>query len=481
MKGGGVARIGRYLATFAILLAIVPLIGAGEGASPSPPQPAASSYAFPAVGTVHIYRPARDPLGVLLFLSNSNGISPAETAIARNLAASGMLVALLSTPDVMKAQKAAGGRCLNLNYPLVDLSNDVQHRMGVKSYMKPILIGMGEGATLAYATLSQWANGSYTGAISIGFQPRVASGKPWCTAPGFTAERDDDQIDWKFGPNRRIRVPWTVLNPAGADNSLRDFVQAVPGARIATIPPDRLQWPAPVTKAALAMLPRAPGLAQTGPLPIPPMPLTVMPASSRAEGRHHDLMAIVYSGDGGWVGIDRDVAEQLVEKGIPVVGVDSLSYFWTARTPAGASHDLGALINAFSRHWGRPRVLLVGYSFGADAMPYMVERLDPTTRAKITRLSLLGLSSTADFQFHLSSWLNVSSDTALPTIPAITRLRGMTLQCVRGEDEDDSACGNIPAGLAQQYLVPGGHHFNRNAPLLASIIMGNQRPGTLSD
>lgn len=478
-------KMWRWLAPLALLITIVPLIGASQSAAPLPQAPAALSYAFATLGTVHVYRPARDPAGVVLFLSDSNGISAAETGIAKVLAGNGMLVALLSTPDMMKGQKAAGGRCLNLNYPLVDLSNDVQHRMGVKAYMKPLLIGMGEGGTLAYATLSQWANGSYTGAISIGFQPRVATVKPWCTAPGFSAERDKDQIDWKFGPNRMIRLPWIVMNPADVpvrqSKSMENFVKAVPGARLVSLPSDNPLWPDPVMKAALAMLPRAPSRAQTGPLPIPPMPLSVMPVSARAGGGNNDLMAIIYSGDGGWVGIDRDVADQLVAKGIPVVGVDSLSYFWTARTPDGASRDMGALINAFSRHWGRSRVLLVGYSFGADAMPYMVDRLDPATRAKVARISLLGLSSTADFQFHLSSWLNVSSDTSLPTIPAIQRLRGVSIQCVRGEDEDDSACGDIPGGLAQQYLVPGGHHFGRNAPLLASIIMGQHRPGTISE
>jgi type IV secretory pathway VirJ component len=41
-------------------------------------------------------------------------------------------------------------------------------------------------------------------------------------------------------------------------------------------------------------------------------------------------MAVMYSGDGGWVGLDRDVAAVLAKAGVPVVGIDSLSYFWSA-------------------------------------------------------------------------------------------------------------------------------------------------------
>lgn len=443
------------------------------------PGPMASTYAFAPFGTVHVLRPAGEPRGVVLFLSDSDGVSPTETAIARELGRRGLLVALVSTPALLKASNAWSKRCLNANYPLVDLSNDLQHRMGVRVYMKPVILGEGEGGTLAYASLSQWANGSYQGVVSVGFAPEITSAKPWCTAPGFSAEPVRSGSAWKFGPNMRIALPWVAMHAPAQASAVGALAGAVPHARAIALPPTTLQWPAPVAEAVVSLLPQPLVRAQTGPLPVPDMPLTLLPARETPANR--DVMAIVYSGDGGWVGIDRDVATELAAAGIPVVGVDSLSYFWTARTPAGAGRDLGQLIEAFSQHWQRARVLLVGYSFGADAMPYMVGQLPAVTRAKIEKIALLGLSSTADFQFHLSSWLNISSDNALPTIPAITRLHGIPMLCVRGEDEDDSVCGQIPAGFAQQFLVPGGHHFDRNAALLGKIILGQRRPGTVSE
>lgn len=188
-------------------------------------------------------------------------------------------------------------------------------------------------------------------------------------------------------------------------------------------------------------------------------------------------MAIAYSGDGGWVGIDRDLAAQIAAAGIPVVGVDSLSYFWSARTPKGAAQDLGKLIRGFGQRWNKHKVILIGYSFGADAMPYMIDNLDADTRSRIDSVALLGLSSTADFQFHLTSWIDIDSSDALPTIPAIMKLKGLTIRCVRGDAETDSACPSIPAGLADVYVVPGGHHFDRNAPLLGKIVLGQRKAG----
>jgi type IV secretory pathway VirJ component len=83
----------------------------------------------------------------------------------------------------------------------------------------------------------------------------------------------------------------------------------------------------------------------------------------------------------------------------------------------------------------------------------------------------LGLSSTADFQFHLGSWLDIDSAGSMPTVPAIENLHGLPIQCVRGQLEDDSACPTIAAGVAQKIIVPGGHHFDRNAPLIAGVVL----------
>lgn len=462
-----------------VILAIFsPLILAAGRASPAKAVAVSSSYTLAPFGLIRVTRPHSEPRGVVLFLSGSNGISQTETAIASELGRRGILVALISTRELMKEPDRWAKRCLNANYPLVDLSRDVQHRFGIKAYMKPVILGIGEGGTLAYANLSQWPNGSYQGVISLELAPAISSALPWCTAPGFNAKRVANGAAWQFGPNKRIKLPWIAMHrPAGAA-AVNMLVAAVPHARAMTLPVRATQWPTPVADVVTKLLPPPPRRAQAGNLRIPDMPLSLMPAQSGRANR--DLMAIIYSGDGGWVGIDRDIAGELSKAGIPVVGVDSLSYFWTARTPAGAGKNLGQLIEAFSAHWRRPRVLLVGYSFGADAMPAMIGQLPTATRNKIAKVAFLGFSSTADFQFHLGSWLDIGSDNSLPTIPAVTRLRGLPMLCIRGQEEDDSACGQIPPGIAQQYVVPGGHHFDRNAALLTQIILGQRKPGAIS-
>jgi len=444
-----------------------------------------SRYAFAATGDVATYLPSHDPKGVVLFLSGEDGWTRDRDQMARALARKGLLVAGISTPALLQAMERSPRTCVNPNYPLIDLARDLQHRMAVETYRKPVLLGYGAGATLAYAAIALWPSGGYQAAVSINPATRLASRKQWCTAPGFSARRmTKPPRGWQFAPNRRITIPWVVVqqqpNAVIARRALLGFLSSVPHASLIDLPgngndPAGADQLAARTASAIGAVlpPPIPG-APAGEVPIPDMPLTLVPPM---RGKPSDLMAIAYSGDGGWVGIDRDLANQIAAAGIPVVGVDSLSYFWSARTPEGAARDLGRLIRGFGARWNRRRVLLIGYSFGAGVLPYMIDKLDPDTRSRIASVSLLGLGATADFQFHLTSWLDMDSARALPTLPAVLRLRGIPLRCVRGELERDSACPALPAGLAGQFIVPGGHHFGRNAPLLGRIVLGQRRPG----
>jgi type IV secretory pathway VirJ component len=428
------------------------------------------------IGPVRIQRGgSADPRGVVLLLSGQLREAGRLDAIAHALVAARFLVARIDTPALLRALDAQKGRCNNPNYALVDLARDVQHRARLASYRKPVVIGYGVGATLAYVGVAQWHNSGYLGAISIDPAPTLASRKGWCGSPGFAAMRArPPATGWRFGPDPRITMPWILVRDGANPGVGAAFVARVPGARLIHTPGDAL--PDRVAQAAQSLLPHGPSIG-AGATPLPDMPLTIVPA---APGARSDMMAIAWSGDGGWVGIDQGIAQELAAAGVPVVGVDSLSYFWSARTPQGAGRDLARLIQAMGERLHKRRVMLVGYSFGADVLPHMIATLDPDTRARIASVSLLGFGTTADFQFHLTSWLDMGSSTALPTLPAAAKLRGLTVRCVRGDKETDSACPAIAPGVAQLYVVPGGHHFDRNTALLAQIALGRRNPGVVA-
>ncbi|MEJ2690341.1 MAG: AcvB/VirJ family lysyl-phosphatidylglycerol hydrolase [Deltaproteobacteria bacterium] len=184
------------------------------------------------------------------------------------------------------------------------------------------------------------------------------------------------------------------------------------------------------------------------------------------------IVAVLYSGDGGWAGLDRKLARALADSGVSVVGVDSLQYFWKARKPEEAALDLGRLLDYYQEAWQTDRVLLIGYSLGADVLPFMVSRLSREWRQRISLVALLGPSPTASFEFHISEWLGHRPEHDLhPVKPEIEKLTGLKVLCFYGRDEEDSLCPKLPARTVQLQPMEGGHHFGGNYQKIAEILM----------
>jgi type IV secretory pathway VirJ component len=465
--------------SLALVMLVAPLEGRADARS-SPGRSMARAplaelgpethYVFPATGPVALFRPEGVPKSIVISLSDKQGWTKADTLAAQRLAEHGALVGGVSTPEFLKILNSGKG-CINPNYGIIDLARDIQHRARVPMYLKPLLLGRGQGGALAYAALASGPEGSYRAALSIGFRPFLPGSQGWCQLGQFHSAPNRGKAHGStVSPGKAVSSPWIIFSRSREESTqVRAFTNGINNARLVEL--DGKEPPDAAFAAQIEPLlnPVAPVASKPGEFALPTgLPLTIV---ADEDAPRTDMMAVLYSGDGGWAGLDRDVAAALAKEGVPVVGLDSLAYFWNERSPASAAADLDAIIEGYSTHWHRPRVVLVGYSFGADALPYIADHLSPAARARVKMLAMLGLSSNAEFQFHLSSWLDMSSTSAYPTIPAITRLRGLPMLCVQGADETDSACRAIPKGVASVRIVPGGHHFDGNAPMLARAIL----------
>ncbi len=203
------------------------------------------------------------------------------------------------------------------------------------------------------------------------------------------------------------------------------------------------------------------------PAPVADLPLTVVPA---AHGGSSPWFGIFLSGDGGWVGFDRGVSRELAKHHIPIVGWDSLKYFWSPRTPQGAAEDLDRVVRHYSQEWDKSRVLLIGFSQGADTLPFMVNRLPAPTHDMVGLTALLGLSDNAVFEFHVANWVG-SPGGGMATAPELQRWSGAPYLCLYGESDKDSACAELTGKEGIAVKMPGGHHFGGSYADIAAQIL----------
>src|SRR3954449_9661789 len=97
---------------------------------------------------------------------------------------------------------------------------------------------------------------------------------------------------------------------------------------------------------------------------------TFVPARTAPAPAARDVAAVLFSGDMGFhIGMAGAVAARLAEAGIPVVGVNSLTFFRTERSPAETAALVGTAMAQALRLTHRPRILLIGLSYGADILP----------------------------------------------------------------------------------------------------------------
>ena len=183
------------------------------------------------------------------------------------------------------------------------------------------------------------------------------------------------------------------------------------------------------------------------------------------------FMTIVLSGDGGWRDLDKQIGEWLAAHGVAVIGLDSLRYFWTEKEPPVIARDLSRLAHHYAKKWNRQKLLLVGYSFGADVLPATIPHLAGDVMDDLVQISLLGLETQGSFQFSVVGWLGQHGSDAIPTAPAARNLDMSKVQCFYGEQEDDSLCPDPLFDKAERIRTTGGHHFDGDYDHLAELIL----------
>ena len=422
-----------------------------------------------------VYAPRGTPQSMVLLLADPGG-SSAAADLAHGLARHGAMVALIDVATFDEALAADAADCVFPDGDLENLGHFLQAYYHLPIYRAPMLVGLGAGANLAYAVLAQAPAQTFAGAITVGFCPETSLRKPLCKAGALQSERTANQ-ELRYLPAPQLDDPWVTLQGMHGDRcsveAIREFTAHMRGAAVVALPEGDLEssrrWLPPLLAAFDTLALRtARDAAPRAPVALGSLP--VVEVAARVGAPPTDLLAIILSGDGGWAGLDKEVAQALAEHGIPVAGLDSLRYFWGARTPQGLAGDIDRMIRYYLARFGKQRVLLIGYSQGADVLPFAVNHLAASTRAHVALGVLMGMSEHAVFEFHVSNW--ISNDNSGPaTMPEVNRIAGIPILCIFGEGDNDSLCPNLDAAKVRIVKLPGGHHFNGDYAGLAREIL----------
>jgi type IV secretory pathway VirJ component len=438
-----------------------------------------------------IYRPTGDVRGVVLMLADSSQskttascntqhtvFSDFDNKIAQGLMREGMMVAGVDLGPLIRAQ-VQGGNCIGFDGDLENFSRVLQARYQLPIYHAPILIGSRRAATFVVSQLAAANKRTYTGGVSFVYDAHIDLRLPFCkgrdliTQPPSFDDRAPQTKTSKVVPRlvnyhiqasstlgaRWVNIP-EVDGKIGTEDVITEGINAVKQLL--------------VHEKATAIPPAA-----VADLPLIEVPAALAKPAERTPGMPvvNDVLAIMLSGDGGWAGIDRDLAKIMSRSGVPVIGFDSLRYFWKERTPESTTRDIERVIRYYQSQaqWRRAKIQLIGYSQGADVLPFILNRLSADVRSQVTSVVLLGLGKRAAFEFHVTNWVSSVSD-GLPTTPEVLKMPTGLGVCIYGLKDAESVCPALKAMHAPLRMIgmPGDHHFDGAYDTLAAKILKSE-------
>ena len=418
------------------------------------------------------------PAHVALFVSGDGGWNQGVVDMARELAHGDVLVAGVDINHYLKELAASSEKCA---YPAADfeaLGQFVQKSGGLSTYVKPILVGYSSGATLVYATLVQAPSTTFKGALSLGFCPDFDFSKAFCKGSGIEFEPGAKGKGVNFLPAKTLRVPWIALqgeiDKVCDPPSTQRFVSEVPNGEVVMLPKVghgysvARNW-LPQFKTAFAKIAAAPDATEPAAASVESLhDLPLHEVSAKAP--EQTMLCLHITGDGGYGVTDKGITEELASKGIACVVLNSLHYFWKERTPQETTDDVARILRYYLSSWKKDSVLLVGYSRGADALPFVVNRLPADLRGRVRLMALVGASEEAQFELTLTGWLG-HAPKSYAVLPEIEKLRGLRMLCFYGTEDKDAVAPRIDPGLARVVAVQSGHRFGSNFDVIVKTIL----------
>jgi type IV secretory pathway VirJ component len=410
-------------------------------------------------GEVRVAIPKGTPRGYVVLYSDAGGWTPEDQGRLDAIAAAGALAVGVDTDAYLARVAAVDAPCDQLVGDTEGLSRKLQREYAGAEYFFPILAGAGKGGALAAAILTQAPDATLSGAVSLDPWSVLQTSHRFC--PRVPSRGDGGEPQHFQAPV--LREFWTVALSPAVTPETRDHFETLressPQFEVRTLNAP----PQPQLLASLV----APHLVPDDFASLAGLPLVDLPASSQSH-----LMAVFLSGDGGWRDIDKTIAENLQALGVSVVGWDSVRYFWRKKTPEQTAADLSAVILAYSAKWHSDKVALIGFSFGADVLPFVYDRLRPTIKPSVKLISLLSVGRAADWEIRVLGWLGAApSAEATPLGPAIQPISGKLIQCFYGDRDTGSFCPELAGRGAEVIEKKGIHHFDGNYVLIAHQIL----------
>lgn len=382
-------------------------------------------------GEVEIYAQRAEPK-LAVFILHDDANWTAEAAEIGESVASDKNLAVIVNLRKYADSRTKQAFCSGITGDLDELNKSLQKSLGYKHPVPAILLGKALGLNVAEVALSQSASETFAGFMAV-----RSCGEEKKSSYCSVARHLDSGA---------IQPPFSC---AGANRTTASVAtEQVISAHRAL---QRKSWVASIKDRMYSLASLPSGDEHDKDVSI----VEVVPAKVTSEH-----LVVLYSGDGGWATFVQKLSAQFASKGVPVLGINSLKYFWNKKSPEEAAQDLEKLLAEYTEKYHSKYIHLIGFSYGADVVPFIVSRLPAARQQQIDRLTLLSIGKLAEFEVHVKNWVS-DEQFGVEILPELRKLKLARMDCIFGEEEAaDSVCADLQDHAMKVEKLPGGHFLN---------------------
>jgi len=459
--------------TLAVILLLLQVSESIAGSQPD-------SVSVAPFGKVYIYNPKSTSSNVVIMISGDGGWKSGVVSFAQEFSKMNNLVIGVDILRYFKDLRQRPDDCYHVAADFVELATAIEKKYNFPEYKPAVIMGYSSGATLVYGILAQSRPGTFIGGISIGFCPDIELPKMLCETNGLTEKVDVTGKSYFLEPDARLGNHWIVLqgklDKVCNFEEVADFVGKTTDAELITLPGTGhgfSKWGEfmPQWKEAFIRLTEKYGKEQPSQGTadrVKSLPLYITKPKVQIQEKP---IALLISGDGGWYSFEQSIADNLSGDGIPTIGLDSKKYFWKRRTPEQTADDIAISLKYYSKEWGKDQFILIGYSLGAEIVPFIINRLPQDMKSKIISSVLLSPDISTDFEVHISNMLGMGNrQNTYNVADEIKAMQPVPTLIIFGSGEKTEVPDLLNGKGATIKKIPGDHHYKFDIPLIVKTI-----------
>jgi type IV secretory pathway VirJ component len=188
---------------------------------------------------------------------------------------------------------------------------------------------------------------------------------------------------------------------------------------------------------------------------------------SKSTG-NSDYYVIFLTGNGGYRKLAQSVTQFLNSKNISVLAVNIKKYLWSEKSPDQIACDLETLIDRYNNKWSRKKVVFLGYSMGAEILPFAIDCMEDKYMHELIDMILIGPWQKATFKVKIEDYFfEINKGTDIYEELLKMKTEKAYVIC---DDNKFSICRKDLDGVIDHDFLGGGHHFGGDYSSLTKLI-----------